>query len=76
MAIRGEFDVGILMSEDTDLKPTLESVMEMPSAHCEAAAWDPPAATRRGLRLPGLWCHFVSADDYLRVADRTDYTRP
>jgi hypothetical protein len=70
MAIRGEYDVGILMSEDTDLKPAIEAVIELPDAHCEAATWDPPGAPRRGLRLPGRWCHYLSELDYRHTAVR------
>jgi uncharacterized LabA/DUF88 family protein len=29
MAVRGDYDVGILMSTDTDLKPALEAVGRM-----------------------------------------------
>lgn len=64
MAVRGEYDVGVLMSEDTDLKPALEAVMALPRTHCEVATWDPPGATRRGLKIPGLWCHYIGEADY------------
>jgi hypothetical protein len=29
MAVRGEYDVGVIMSTDTDLKPALEAVAQM-----------------------------------------------
>ncbi|MYF83120.1 MAG: NYN domain-containing protein [Acidimicrobiia bacterium] len=39
MAARREYDVGILMSADTDLKPALEAVITLGSAKAEVAAW-------------------------------------
>ena len=45
MAARGEYDVGILFSSDTDLVPALEAVIALrpddPPA-CEVAAWACP----------------------------------
>jgi uncharacterized LabA/DUF88 family protein len=79
MALRGEYDVGVLMSHDSDLAPALEAVLELaPAVHVEVAAW----AARRGnvnrLRIPGrrVWCHYLSAADYAAVADRRSYARP
>ena len=45
MAVRGEYDVGVLMSNDTDLRPALEEVMNLGAQTVEVAAWDPPAGT-------------------------------
>lgn len=79
MAIRGEYEVGVLMSEDTDLKPPLEAVVALPitsqKVHCEVAAWAPPASPARRLRIPGvnLWCHLLSEADFRPVADNTNY---
>ena len=42
MAVRKEYDVGILMSTDTDLKPALETVAQLTTStgpRPEAAAW-------------------------------------
>jgi uncharacterized LabA/DUF88 family protein len=81
MAVRGEYDVGAIMSTDTDLKPALEAVAQMggsPYPRCEVAAWSTPDQHSRRLSIPGrrLWCHWLDADDYQAVADPTDYTRP
>jgi hypothetical protein len=81
MAIRGDYDIGIIMSEDTDLVPALEAVINlraMTHVHCEVAAWQPLSGPRRGLKLSGgskLWCHYLTQADYQAVADPTDYTR-
>ena len=78
MAIQGEYDVGILMSTDTDLRPALEAVFRLRAAHTEVAAWSSPLAGNRHLSIKDrrLWCHWVDANGYARVQDRRDYNRP
>ncbi|MDQ2743321.1 MAG: NYN domain-containing protein [Chloroflexota bacterium] len=80
MAITRQYDIGILMSEDTDLVPAIEAALALPPATgviCEVAAWKPMNGYARRLNVPGtsLWCHFMSEADYRTVADPTDYTR-
>jgi uncharacterized LabA/DUF88 family protein len=79
MAIRGEYDIAIVMSTDTDLKPALEAVTTLsgnPYPRCEVAAWSSPEGHSRRLSISGkrLWCHWLDGDDYRNVADPTDYT--
>jgi len=76
-AVDGRFDVGVIFSTDTDLKPALEVVAarfaEYPRA--EVAAWKGNGANRR-LQVSGpkrIWCHFLDAADYQAVHDPTDY---
>lgn len=81
MAVRGEYEVGIIMSTDTDLKPALEAVAGVggnPYPRCEVAAWSSPDQHSRRLSITDrrLWCHWLDDGDYRRVADPTDYTRP
>jgi hypothetical protein len=77
MAIRGEYDVGILASADTDLRPALESCAALPSGGpvIEVAAWQGTGYASR-LRVRGMshWCHYLDRSCYLTVADYTDYT--
>jgi len=82
MAVRREYDIGILMSHDTDLAPALEAVDGLgrtaPGApRCEVAAWAAFRSPQR-LRLPGaaIWCHYLTAADFTAVADLRDYRRP
>jgi len=77
-AMTGDFEVGILMSLDTDLRPALERVVQQAAARAEVAAWSAPSGHSRRLALPGrrLWCHWLDQADYRVVADPTDYTRP
>jgi uncharacterized LabA/DUF88 family protein len=77
MAVAKEYDVGILMSTDTDLKPALEAVVSLGEGPiCEVAAWKEPGRPASQLRIPGadLWCHFLYLDDYKPMADGRDYT--
>lgn len=79
MAERGDYDIGILMSTDTDLKPALEEVAGLGSnrqPRCEVAAWSAPGVHARRLSISGthVWCHWLGPDDYKQVADPTDYT--
>jgi uncharacterized LabA/DUF88 family protein len=81
MAIRGEYEVGVVVSTDTDLKPALEAVMSLggdPYPRAAVAAWSSSVGHSRRLSISGhrLWCHWLSHDDYLKVRDTTDYTRP
>jgi uncharacterized LabA/DUF88 family protein len=78
MALLGEYDVGVMMSTDTDLKPALETVVGLPSSsrpRCEVAAWANPTGYSRRLSIHSakLWCHWLDEADYLLVSDSTDY---
>ncbi len=78
MAVRGEYDVGVLMSNDTDLRPALEEVIKLGSCKVEVATWQPrEGRPRQHLRLPGIdvqpYCHWIDLEGYNRVSDDTDY---
>ena len=82
MAVRNEYDVGILMSNDTDLLPALEEVIKLESQTVEVATWEPrEGRPKYHLRLPGrarteqLYCHWIGLDGYNEVRDDTDYAR-
>jgi uncharacterized LabA/DUF88 family protein len=70
-AMLGRFDVGVVVSRDTDLIPALEAVRELGGPHIEVATWE--GSSR--LRLPGqsLWCHMLSEGDFKAVRDPTYY---
>lgn len=73
LAMEKRYDVGVLMSSDSDLAPAIETVYELRAAHVEVAAWT--GAPR--LRFPGEpqrpWCHYLSENDFELVRDWTDY---
>lgn len=78
MAALGQYDIGVMMSTDTDLKPALEAVIGLPSSsrpRCEVAAWTNPRgySRRLSIRSATLWCHWLDEADYLSVADSTDH---
>lgn len=76
-AVKGWYDIGIIMSLDTDLRPALESVVnELHGIRVEVAAWMgtdvySPRLTVKGMNI---WCHWLGADVYDAVKDVTDYT--
>jgi uncharacterized LabA/DUF88 family protein len=77
MAIREEYDVGILASCDTDLRPAIEACALLPAGGpvIEVCAWQGTGYASR-LRVKGMdvWCHYLERGDYLTVADYKDYT--
>jgi hypothetical protein len=80
-AVREEYDIAILMSTDTDLKPPLEFVRDLrgdPYPRCEVAAWSSPDGHSRRLSIVGrqIWCHWLDESDYRSVADPTNYAIP
>ena len=76
LAIRGAYDVGVIMSTDSDLRPALEFVRghDPGRLHVAVAAWAAPGRSQQ-LRLPGtsVWCHWLGRQDYDTVADLTAY---
>ena len=76
LAINGDYDVGVIMSTDSDLQPALEFVRGHNPGHLHVAvaAWGVQGKDQR-LRLPNatLWCHWLSQADYEAVADQTNY---
>ena len=78
MAVDGVYDIGVIMSTDTDLLPALEFTRCRYSGvrHVAVAAWRSPHSNRR-LSIPGsnIWCHWLHRADYDAVADMTDYNR-
>jgi len=78
LALDGKFDVGVLFSADTDLKPALETVVQRGLAQVEVAAWQPAVGHASRLSVPGMkiWCHYLGPADYAAVSDRTNYVRP
>jgi uncharacterized LabA/DUF88 family protein len=76
-AIDSRYDVGIVFSTDTDLRPALEFVSDRFKQYprAEAAAWRGSGANR-ALTVAGsrsTWVHYLNYDDYLAVRDPTDY---
>jgi len=75
-AIDNKYDVGVIASTDSDLKPALEFVHDRyATIRCvEVAAWKSTEAPKR-LSIPGarIWCYWLDRSDYDSVADLTDY---
>ncbi len=78
MAHRNQFDVGIIMSCDTDLRPAIEAVMADTDKRVEVAAWKATAGDGQRLAVPkrDIWCNWLTLDHYNKCADGTDYSAP
>lgn len=81
MAQRKEYDVGILMSLDTDLRPALEYVRELTRAwgkpRVEVASWTTPGQQNRRLSVSGspqMFCHWIDEQAYKSIQDNTSYS--
>lgn len=79
MAVKREYDVGILFSTDTDMEPAIEGVCSITDvaqipAVAEVAAWSGPnTAPRRLGASSNVWCHWLDQVDYQAVQDPADY---
>ena len=75
-AIDGKFDIGVIASTDTDLKPALEYVSKKCAGKCHAqvTAWSSPRTqSRLGISRGAIWCHWLNNSDYDHIADLTNY---
>ncbi len=76
-ALDDRYDVGVIFSTDTDLRPALEFVSDRfpQRPRAEAAAWRGAGANRAlsARRSRRTWVHYLDAADYEAVRDRTDY---
>lgn len=79
LAMRNEYDVGILCSADTDLVPALEEVIHMKGTSAvETACWDDqnrPGHSAIGVKGEVIRKYKLDHRAYQLVADQTDYTR-
>lgn len=74
LAVEGEYDVGVIASTDTDIRPALEYVLQLEHIAAEVAAWRNCITKKLSIPDRHVWCHRLSQNDYLQVADRTDYS--
>ena len=79
-AVDGRYDVGIIFSTDTDLRPALEAVLNRyhGTPKVETVAWSGPGVRNRLAVLPPRrnWTHWLTQSDFNAVRDRTDYNIP
>jgi hypothetical protein len=78
LALEDQYDVGVLMSTDTDLKPVLEKVATLTTKRVEVIAWSGGRKYDQRLSIDGkrLWCHWLDRKVYEQVCDPTDYSQP
>lgn len=74
LAVDNKYDVGIMFSTDTDLKPALEFVAPKDSPQAEVACWwSTTAESYLSIAEANLWSHRLTEDDYKSVCDYTNY---
>lgn len=77
MAVDKIYNIGIVASTDTDLKPAIEYVYKRFGGNpaIEVMAWYSNTKRNR-LSISGtkIWCHYLTIADYNACADPTDYT--
>jgi uncharacterized LabA/DUF88 family protein len=74
LAIDGDYNIGVIASTDTDLKPALEYVKKKCKNQCQAevVAWKSSIAKSR-LYVSEVWCHWLDNNDYNQISDLIDY---
>lgn len=76
LAVDGQYDIGVIASTDSDLRPPLEFVSRKCGERCrvQVAAWTSPR-TKSRLSIAGrnVWCHWLHRTDYDAIADPIDY---
>jgi hypothetical protein len=80
LGISGAYDLGILVSGDTDLVPALDVVHDLNGKErpwAAVAAWSGPNCNPRRIRASGkrsVPCLMLTEDDFKAAADDTDYS--
>lgn len=72
MAFEKSYEVGIVVTRDTDLVPPVEMIRDLELAHIETAGWD--RASR--IRVPRVFHHTLSEDVFDRSRDPREYVQP
>ena len=86
-ALAGDFDIGVIFSADTDLRPPLAAVEQIKGLDAiEVAAWQPDKGYANRLTLEGSGksasgkarpaCTFLGSAAYKDARDVTDYNVP
>jgi hypothetical protein len=74
MGSRGDYDVAIIVSADTDLLPVVEGLLALKALNgtpdVEVVGWK---GLSKGLVVPGVPIRWVGDRDFRVVADNTDY---
>jgi uncharacterized LabA/DUF88 family protein len=74
------FDVGIVVSTDTDLVPALETIIDSPGSRAwgwprvETFCWAGLDKPIRPTTSQRIWCYYPNREQYEAVRDHTNYT--
>jgi uncharacterized LabA/DUF88 family protein len=74
MGVRGEYDVAIIVSADTDLLPVVEGLLALKALNgkpdVEVVGWK---GLSKGLNVSGVPVRWIGDRDFYTVRDHTDY---
>ena len=78
MGLKDEYDVAVIASTDTDLRPAIEGCHALGIVNgreIEVAAWR-EGGFRKRIEVPGIhvWCHFLDREDYGACHDSQSYS--
>ncbi len=76
MAVNKKYNIGVIASTDTDLKPALEFVYKNYKGKIDVAvvAWvSATQKSRLSISSGNIWCHSLGRVGYDQVADLTNY---
>ena len=76
MAIEGEYDIGIIFSTDTDLRPALEFIASRGCPKGEVACWwSDRSQSYLSISNAKVWSHRLTEQAYKSICDYTDYNK-
>lgn len=78
MGLKDEYDIAIIASTDTDLRPAIEGCHELGiinGREIEVAAWKSERFVKKiTVRDTHVWCHFLDKEDYDACHDFKSYS--
>jgi len=76
MGIEGKYDIGIIFSTDTDLRPALEFIASRGCPAAEVACWWSDTSQKYlSISEAKVWSHRLPEEAYKSVCDYTDYNK-
>ena len=77
MGVEGKYDIGIIFSTDTDLRPALEFIASRGCPAAEVACWWSDRSQKYlSISNAKVWSHRLTEQDYKSICDYRDYNKP
>lgn len=76
LAFKKEYELGLIFSADTDLRPALEYVnSDEVKPRAEVVAWRGGKPHFELSAKKSAYCHWINAQEFIQVSDTISYTR-